>query len=111
MENSETASTSPSRRPPRPTFTFFHALWLAGALGTGYFAYFVPNKAEPILRLVSALIGLIGGFIVFGVAVLFLVTAAVIPRLTPGSYWAYEVDCYMLHVIGKEWGGDQPPPN
>lgn len=38
-----------------------------------------------------------------GGLVMLLVTAIVIPRLTRGSSWSYEVNAYMLSMLGREW--------
>jgi amino acid transporter len=93
-------------RKARRTFTLFHVLWVAGTLGAAWLGYLCPSAgAAPLFRLAFAAAGLILGFGLSGVAVFFLVTGVIIPRLTRGSYWSHEVNCYMRHVIGPKWGG------
>ena len=91
-------------RQARPTFTYFHALWLAGVWGGAFLGYALPARGTAMtIRLLLAALGLLLGFAVAGIVVFLLVTILVIPRLSRGSIWEYEVNCYMLHMLGKAW--------
>lgn len=89
---------------PRAAFTFFHTLWLTGTLAAPAATYVELRHAALAMRLGFTLLALPLGFLVSGLAVLLLVTSIVIPRVERGSYWSYEVNCYMLFMFGDEWG-------
>jgi hypothetical protein len=91
--------------PPQPRFTFFHVLWLAGVVGTGVFAVKLTTLREwsLVVRATIVLASTIGGLLVFHLATFAFVIALVIPRLGRFTYWAYEVECYMLFVLGDTW--------
>jgi hypothetical protein len=42
-------------------------------------------------------------FAVAGIAVFLMVTALIIPRLGRFTVWEYEVQCYMIHILGDAW--------
>jgi len=104
-----------SRFPPaRPAFTYFHALWLSGAFAGALLELGLPHRPVALwIRILAAGAGAIVGFAIAGVAVAALVVWVVIPRLTVGSIWSYEVNCYMLSILGEKWrdAGKRVPPN
>jgi hypothetical protein len=89
--------------PVQPRLTFFHVLWLEGLLVSAMAGYWWTRHAGIVKRIAVTLLAGAAGFAVSGVAVFFLVTAIVIPRLKPDSRWGYEVDCYMRHLFGSDW--------
>ena len=90
---------------PQPRFTFFHALWLAGVIGAGVFGLGLTAHRDWSLfaRAAVVLAAVVGGLLVFHLLIFTLVTVLVIPRLGRFTYWAYEVECYMLFVLGDAW--------
>jgi uncharacterized membrane protein len=100
--------------PARPAFSYFHALWLSGAVAGAILGLGLPHRSVALwIRILAAAGGAIAGFAVAGIVVAVLVMWVVIPRLTPGSIWSYEVNCYMLSILGEKWrdAGKHVPPN
>jgi hypothetical protein len=91
--------------PPQPRFTFFHALWLTGVVCTGMLALvFTLNRDwSPFARTGVIIVSLGVGFLVCHFVTFLFVIVLVIPRLGRFTYWAYEVECYMLFVLGDSW--------
>src|SRR5687768_2569445 len=85
------------RRPPRPCFTFFHALWLFAVIAAMFLAYTAAASRQwslmgrALATLGGAIAGLAGGHVIVSCLVIFIV----IPRLGRMTSWAYEVECYM----------------
>ena len=87
---------------PRPTFTIFHVLWLTVSVGIAWLVYFSVD-ARWIIRVVLALGGLLVTLALMHAAMVYIVTAWVIPRVKPNSYWNREVDSYMASVFPGQW--------
>jgi hypothetical protein len=84
-------------------FTVFHALWCGAAIASGLIAFkSAPDGPLMIGILIGVAVAALG-FFVFSFVVLWLVGMLVIPRTRPGTYWHYEVDCYMRSVVGQKW--------
>ncbi len=91
--------------PPRSRFTIFHVLWLAGVIGAGVLGCRLSAHPDWSLfaRAAVVIAAVAGGILVFHLLTILLVTVVVIPRLGRFTYWAYEVECYMLFVFGDAW--------
>jgi len=91
----------------RPTvaissITLFHVLWLVVSIGIACFVY-ASLDARPMIRIVVALAALPVALALTHVAMVYIVTAWVIPRLKANSYWSREVDTYMASVFRGRW--------
>lgn len=82
--------------------TFFHVFWLVVSIGVACLVY-VSIDARPMIRLVVALAALPVALALTHVAMVYIVTGWVIPRLKPNSYWSREVDSYMASVLRGQW--------
>ena len=99
-------------RPPRPCFTFFHVLWLFAAMGTMLLAYAMAASRHwgVFSRILAVLGGAVVGLVVCHIIVCCFVIFLVIPFVGQMTSWAYEVECYMLSILGDAWR-DAGKPN
>ena len=92
--------------------TVFHRAIVFCALiaAVATFLFAVPERAVGKRVLIAALAGIVGLFASL-LTVVWVVVAAIIPRLRRGSFWDGEVHAFMLSVIGTKWDrvGDKPP--
>jgi hypothetical protein len=92
--------------------TVFHRAVVFGALivSVAAFLFASPEWSIGARLLLAAIAGVIG-FLVSLATVVWVVGAAIIPRLRPGSFWQGEVHDFMLSVIGTKWDrvGEKPP--
>ena len=102
MGSPETKVDTPSGLERDARFTVFHGLWLGAAITSGVLA-FRATDGHVVVRILIGVAATAVGFLAFLFVVLWLVGLFVIPRTRPGTYWSYEVDCFMRSIIGKKW--------
>jgi len=83
--------------------TVFHRAVFYGAMISAFAVFTLPRELTLLSRAVLSVIAGVGGFLHFFVVVFFFVCVVMIPRVRRGSFWEYEVDCYMRSVIGTKW--------
>lgn len=91
----------------RRAVTVFHVMWLASSAGVSAIVYFSLREAGSIIRLLVAVAAFVIAILVTHVAMVYIITAWVIPRLKPDSVWNREVDAYMASIFPGQWG--KPP--
>ena len=104
MPESGKSSRYPFGR-PRARITLFHVFWflLTFVIASASSAWAVQRHLTGAWCITFFVIGCVGGFIVAHFVIFLFVTCLVIPFTHPRSYWEYEVNCYMSHVVGKKW--------
>jgi hypothetical protein len=88
----------------RPAFTLVHVLWVATAGGLTFLVYSLTLHFTPLGRICISVAAFVVAVIATHLVTVLIVTAVVIPRLTPGSYWSREIDSYMASVVPGRWG-------
>jgi len=88
---------------PRAGFTLFHVLWLWGIGISAVAAFHLARHTTLLVRLAITLAAAAAGVFVSYAAIVTLVIYIVIPHLTRGSTWEYEVDCFMKAILGSDW--------
>ena|SRR5688572_8642970 len=88
----------------RPALTLIHVLWFAVAVGLTLIVYLLLRDVAFIVRVIATIVAFGLAFIATHLATVFIVTAWIIPRVEPGSYWEREVDSYMASVFPGQWG-------
>lgn len=89
--------------PAKPAITFFHVIWLAASAASAGIVFVTYRDASLLVQLLVTGAAFVVATLVTHVLILFIVTALVIPRLEPGSYWKREVDGYMAFWFPGRW--------
>jgi hypothetical protein len=91
----------------RSAITFFHVLWFGLSGGLAWLVYSAASQWSSLARTLLGLGAFVAAILLTHITIVYVVTAWVIPRLSPQSHWNEEVDSYMSSVFPGRWG--KPP--